>query len=220
MVTWQLNTLIVTFSPFRIDVLRRDVLVASVNRLAFHPAHVSSLPNSLGLLNFEVHRERRESDDPSMWSETFKTHADSKPYGPSSGWLRCRRFPCLMHALQLELMSSLPTRRISTAFPSTPATSASSPRRVLNTCVSLALTSHSGNGEDPYRLYNLDVFEYELDNPMALYGSIPFMTSHSPTQSAGAFLLNSAEMWVDVNYSESTTTVRGPLSGVSAHSTA
>ena len=31
---------------------------------------------------------------------------------------------------------------------------------------------------DPYRLYNLDVFEYELNNPMALYGSIPFMIAH------------------------------------------
>ena len=31
---------------------------------------------------------------------------------------------------------------------------------------------------DPYRLYNLDVFEYELDNPMALYGSVPFMIAH------------------------------------------
>ena len=31
---------------------------------------------------------------------------------------------------------------------------------------------------DPYRLYNLDVFEYELDNPMALYGSITCMVAH------------------------------------------
>jgi alpha 1,3-glucosidase len=31
---------------------------------------------------------------------------------------------------------------------------------------------------DPYRLYNLDVFEYELWNPMALYGSVPFMLAH------------------------------------------
>jgi alpha 1,3-glucosidase len=31
---------------------------------------------------------------------------------------------------------------------------------------------------DPYRLYNLDVFEYELWNPMALYASIPMMVSH------------------------------------------
>ena len=31
---------------------------------------------------------------------------------------------------------------------------------------------------DPYRLFNLDVFEYELYNPMALYGSIPYMIAH------------------------------------------
>ena len=34
------------------------------------------------------------------------------------------------------------------------------------------------SGGDPYRLYNLDVFEYELDNKMALYGSIPLMLAH------------------------------------------
>ncbi|KAH3851878.1 hypothetical protein DPMN_094365 [Dreissena polymorpha] len=31
---------------------------------------------------------------------------------------------------------------------------------------------------DPYRLFNLDVFEYELYNPMALYGSVPVMLAH------------------------------------------
>lgn len=31
---------------------------------------------------------------------------------------------------------------------------------------------------DPYRLFNLDVFEYELYNPMALYGSVPLMIAH------------------------------------------
>nr|KAJ3422824.1 hypothetical protein HK105_006120 [Polyrhizophydium stewartii] len=51
---------------------------------------------------------------------------------------------------------------------------------------------------DPYRLYNLDVFEYELDNPMALYGSVPFMMSHRKDLSVAVLLLNSAEMWVDV----------------------
>lgn len=33
-------------------------------------------------------------------------------------------------------------------------------------------------GGEPYRLYNLDVFEYELDNPMALYGAVPVMYAH------------------------------------------
>jgi alpha 1,3-glucosidase len=31
---------------------------------------------------------------------------------------------------------------------------------------------------DPYRLFNLDVFEYDIQNPMALYGSIPYMLAH------------------------------------------
>lgn len=54
---------------------------------------------------------------------------------------------------------------------------------------------------EPYRLFNLDVFEYELDNPMALYGSIPFMVGHRAHQTTGLFFLNSAEMWVDVEKS-------------------
>ncbi|KAI8999776.1 glycosyl hydrolases family 31-domain-containing protein [Gaertneriomyces semiglobifer] len=51
---------------------------------------------------------------------------------------------------------------------------------------------------DPYRLYNLDVFEYELDNPMALYGSVPFMYGHGKAGTSGVYVMNSAEMWVDV----------------------
>ena len=35
-----------------------------------------------------------------------------------------------------------------------------------------------GRSTDPYRLFNLDVFEYELYNPMALYGSVPVMLAH------------------------------------------
>ena len=51
---------------------------------------------------------------------------------------------------------------------------------------------------DPYRLYNLDVFEYELDNPMALYASIPVMLSHSTEGTTAVFWHNAAETWVDV----------------------
>nr|WBW70124.1 venom protein [Lampona murina] len=54
---------------------------------------------------------------------------------------------------------------------------------------------------DPYRLYNLDVFEYELNNPMSIYGSIPFMIGHSDTRTVGLFWLNAAETWVDVETS-------------------
>ena len=61
---------------------------------------------------------------------------------------------------------------------------------------------------DPYRLYNLDVFEYELNNPMALYGSIPFMLAHSERSTLGMYLNNAAETWVDVDYGSISLTVR------------
>ena len=64
------------------------------------------------------------------------------------------------------------------------------------------LSLQDTTGGEPYRLYNLDVFKYLDDSPAALYGSIPFMWSHRPGSSVGAFLLNSAEMWVDIQKTE------------------
>jgi alpha 1,3-glucosidase len=68
----------------------------------------------------------------------------------------------------------------------------------------LSLKSTKGaNAEytEPYRLYNLDVFEFILNSPMALYGSVPFLLSHKMGSSIGVFWLNAAEMWVDVEKS-------------------
>uniref|UniRef100_A0A8C2J9J3 Glucosidase, alpha; neutral AB n=1 Tax=Cyprinus carpio TaxID=7962 RepID=A0A8C2J9J3_CYPCA len=48
-------------------------------------------------------------------------------------------------------------------------------------------------------LYNLDVFQYELYNPMALYGSIPVMLAHNTQRTMGIFWLNAAETWVDIS---------------------
>lgn len=67
--------------------------------------------------------------------------------------------------------------------------------------LSLRETTSSGPGtyDDPYRLYNTDVFQYEYDSPMALYGSIPFMQAHKKGSDAGLFWLNGAETWVDIS---------------------
>ena len=63
---------------------------------------------------------------------------------------------------------------------------------------SFALKNTVGNG-DPYRLYNLDVFEYELHNPMSLYVAIPYITVHRRENTLGALWFNSAETWVDTS---------------------
>lgn len=44
--------------------------------------------------------------------------------------------------------------------------------------VMLTIYSFNFRNGDPYRLYNLDVFEYELNNGMALYGSVPVLIAH------------------------------------------
>lgn len=55
-----------------------------------------------------------------------------------------------------------------------------------------------GNYDEPYRMYNADVFEYEVDSPMTLYGSIPFIQALKKHSTAGVFWLNAAETWVDI----------------------
>ncbi|XP_075556388.1 glucosidase 2 subunit alpha isoform X8 [Dermacentor variabilis] len=62
---------------------------------------------------------------------------------------------------------------------------------------SFALRSTVGSS-DPVRMYNLDVFEYEVDNVMALYGSVPLMLAHSESRTVGVLWLNAAETWVDI----------------------
>lgn len=50
------------------------------------------------------------------------------------------------------------------------------------------ITSSAGvapHYHEPYRMYNLDVFEYELDETMALYGHIPFLLAHDEIDGKG-----------------------------------
>lgn len=74
------------------------------------------------------------------------------------------------------------------------------------TAMSLKPTVTPSEGDDrslprysePYRLYTLDVFEYELDSPAALYGAIPVMVGHRAGSTAGVFWFNPTETFVDV----------------------
>lgn len=45
----------------------------------------------------------------------------------------------------------------------------------------------AGLYSEPYRLYNLDVFEYVEDSPFGLYGSIPVMLAHKKGLTLGVF---------------------------------
>ncbi|XP_034037759.1 neutral alpha-glucosidase AB isoform X2 [Thalassophryne amazonica] len=179
---------IVSARPFRLDIMEgHDVLMSL---------------NSRGLLSFEHLRMRKDTQaDPEaekkeeaevsdqaeagneekdgMWEETFKSHTDSKPNGPSS----------------ISLDFSLPGVEHVYGIP--------------EHADNLRLKT-TDNG-DPYRLYNLDVFQYELYNPMALYGAVPVMLAHSTQRTTGIFWLNAAETWVDISSNTAGKTVFGKM---------
>ena len=57
--------------PIRIDFLRHNDIIVTLN--------------ARGLLNFEHYRAKGDAEEEDgMWEETYKTHTDSKPRGPSS----------------------------------------------------------------------------------------------------------------------------------------
>eukprot|EP00052_Salpingoeca_macrocollata_P012108 m.93763 g.93763 ORF g.93763 m.93763 type:complete len:899 (-) comp18337_c0_seq5:40-2736(-) len=148
------TTVVVNHQPLRVDITRANQSVVSLN--------------SRGLLNFESHASKPDNAEAGDWEETFKTHTDSKPFGPTSVGLDVS-FPGVQNVY------GIPEHGDSLRLKSTKDT-------------------------DPYRLFNLDVFEYEINNPMALYGSIPFMVAHKSGQTSGVFLLNSSEMYIDIDY--------------------
>jgi len=48
--------------------------------------------------------------------------------------------------------------------------------------------------EEPYRFFNLDVFEYEIDEPMALYGAVPLLWA---IHRAGGKSVASGFLWIN-----------------------
>ena len=116
--------------------------------------------------------EEEHFDTQGMWEEKFGDHHDSKPFGPTSVGMELT-FPASRH------LFGLPEHASSTQLRAT--------------------TGEGRHYDEPYRLYNLDVFEYELDETMALYGHIPLVVSQSTTTgTAGAFWFNPTETFVDV----------------------
>ena len=119
-------------------------------------------------------------DTEGMWEEKFSSHHDSKPYGPMSvgGDIV---FPHSSHIF------GLPEHASSTQLKST--------------------SGEDAHYKEPYRLYNLDVFEYELDETMALYGEVPLIVSQSAESgSVGVFWFNPTETFVDVEQIENGST--------------
>lgn len=183
------DTVVLYLSPFAVEIYRDTTLVTSINSqqlLHFehrreHPHRTLAASSSSddettdrhngkvvidygedGLAIYEdgTREERRLTEEHhhevigEVWEERFGGHTDSKPLGPMSVGVDIS-FPAAQH------IYGIPEHTSAFSLPST-----------------LSVGSAASHYSEPYRLYNLDVFEYELDVPMALYGAIPFMMSH------------------------------------------
>lgn len=125
--------------------------------------------NSHGLFDFEQLGKKTEGES---WEEKFRTHTDSRPSGPQS-------ISFDVSFYDSSFVYGIPEH-----------------------ATSFALKPTKGPGvveSEPYRLFNLDVFEYDHESPFGLYGAIPFMVSHGKSgKTSGFFWLNAAEMQIDV----------------------
>ncbi|XP_029426119.1 neutral alpha-glucosidase C isoform X2 [Nannospalax galili] len=52
---------------------------------------------------------------------------------------------------------------------------------------------------DAYRLYNLDVYGYQIHDKMGIYGSVPYLLAHKQGRTIGIFWLNASETLVEIN---------------------
>lgn len=69
-----------------------------------------------------------------------------------------------------------------------------------------SLSLRNTKGSSPYRLFNVDIFEYETESRMPMYGAIPLMVGIKPNTAVGVFWVNSADTFVDIDKSDSTRT--------------
>lgn len=131
--------------------------------------------NQRHLMNWEFFKTKPAeltNDLDGEWSENFQSHEDRKPRGPTAVGMDVS-FVGVNHVF------GIPSHATNFSLPST--------RGAVK------------RYDDPYRLYNLDVFEYEIDNPMALYCHVPVMVGHSKEHTTGFFWMNAAETWIDVD---------------------
>lgn len=125
------------------------------------------------------------------WSEQFKTWTDSKPKGARV------MIRCTCHDSQ-RLFSGPQSLSLDAVFPHH-AHIYGIPQHATR----LSLPTTTGPDSvysEPYRLYNLDVFEYLADSPMSIYGSIPLLHAHSASSTVGLLNLVGSETWIDVSH--------------------
>lgn len=165
------NKAVVHVSPFRIEFYQGDTLATTVN--------------SKGLMNFEHLRKKPEPPAP---NENEEGEGDENKIDPPDD------DPGSWEENFKSHHDSKPNGPSAVALDFT-FHQANILFGIPEHADSFALKTTTGG--EPYRLYNLDVFEYELSSTMALYGSVPVIYGHGAS-TTGVYWQNAAETWVDI----------------------
>ena len=178
---------VIRHSPFGVDFKREGEVQMKLNEqgllsVEHWRAKVEKVVEEKKEGEEEVASPPQTEDESTFWDESFGGNTDSKPRGPEAIALDIT-FPGYNHIYG--------------------AAEHTGPLSLKET------RGGEGKYSDPYRLYNADVFEYEMDSPMTLYGSIPFITAQKRNSTVGVLWLNAAETWIDVTKS---TVASNPLS--------
>ncbi|KAL4238130.1 hypothetical protein ACF0H5_002842 [Mactra antiquata] len=185
------NKILITSKPFRIDFINNDEAVVSIN--------------TQGLLKFEHYRKKETppaQEETADGQESDTNNEEQQEGGDEAGEENKEETP------QEEEESGMWEETFKNFHDSKPFGPSSVGMDVSfpgfehvygipQHADSFALKTTKST--DPYRLFNLDVFEYELYNPMALYGSIPVMMAHNEKRTVGIFWHNAAETWIDIS---------------------
>ncbi len=177
----------IQYQPFLITFIVNNNVVQVINgqqKLVYEQQH-TALPKPTVDVNstdeipaMDPTIDKYDYDGDNYWIETFGTHTDYKQYGTA--------------AIGIDVTYSN-TEHI---------------YGLAEHASTYVLKNTDGSTDDaysePYRLWNLDVFEYDLDVPMSLYGAIPFIVAHNKHSTTGCIWLNAAETYVDI--SQDTTT--------------
>ncbi|KAK8802033.1 hypothetical protein WA158_006428 [Blastocystis sp. Blastoise] len=115
--------------------------------------------------------QEEKEDETGYWNESFGGNTDSKPFGPQS-------IGCDITFHDVNYIYGLPEHAANVLLETT--------------------AGDNPHFTEPYRMFNLDVFEYETDKPMALYGSIPLLVGTGVSGTAGVLFFNPTDTYVDV----------------------
>ncbi|KAK5886916.1 hypothetical protein CesoFtcFv8_017901 [Champsocephalus esox] len=156
--------------PFRLEILCEDKVMVTFNSRSKLWFETLQDPTRRGC-EARASSHGSESQEDTLWKETFRQFVDVKANGPSS------------------VGSDLSLHGFSHVF---------------------GLPEHADGLQlrdtrdgDAYRLFNLDVFAYDLQSRLGLYGSVPLVLAHKEDRTLGVFWLNASETFVNVHYSPS-----------------